>query len=455
MITARDLITARDMAVPMAGPAAAPSSAWPPTEFRAPAAPRTASYQTPLSAMAFRERLLLVTLFVTVFASSIAFIEPSPHDGLMGVLAVVALVAGVRFHRIFIVPFTFLLVWNAFGLMSLLNVPGQEKTIQYAATSIYLAVAALLFAMIFANNTMPRMATMAKAYVLTATFAAICGAVGYFHLFPGAEMFTRYDRALGMFKDPNVYGPFLILPLLFLIERMVSRRIDLTSLIFAAVMLFGLLLGFSRGSWFNFAVGLLVVIGLCLLTAPTPKARMRILSLSAAGIIALAVLLVFLLSFSSIGKMFTERAQLIQSYDVGQGGRFRLQELAVTAMLNFPNGMGPFEFARIHGLQQHNVYLQAFLVYGWLGGVSYIMLLVSTLWVGFRYAIVRTPWQGYAIAAAATFLGLVLEGFIIDSDHWRSFYLVMGIVWGLAAATVTEIRHRPRAATHQPAWTFQ
>jgi hypothetical protein len=408
-------------------------------------APSPPGYDAPVANVAFRERLLLATLFITVLASSVAFIEPSPHDGLMGVLAVVALAAGIRFHRIFIVPFTLLVVWNFFGLMTLLNVPDREKTVQYAVTSVYLAIAALLFAMIFADKTMPRMAAMAKAYVLTAALAAVCGAIGYFHLFPGSDMFTLYGRALGMFKDPNVYGPFLILPALFLIERMVSLRIDTVSVMFTGIILFGLLLGFSRGAWFNFAVGLLTVIALDFLTAPTPKARMRILGISAAGVAALVVLLVILLSFSSIGRMFMERAQLIQSYDVGTGGRFRLQELAATAVLNFPNGMGPFEFSRIYGLQQHNVYLQAFLVYGWAGGLSYIMLLLTTLWVGFRTAIVRAPWQGYAIAAVGTFLGVVLEGFIIDTDHWRSFYLVMGVIWGLAAATKAARRKTPLA----------
>jgi O-antigen ligase len=409
-------------------------------------APLSAGYDAPTAKAGFRERLLLSTLFLTVLASSVAFIEPSPHDGLIGVLAVVALAAGVRFHRIFIVPFALLLLWNFFGLMTLLNVPGREKTIQYAATSVYLAVAALLFAMIFADKTMPRVAVMAKAYVLAAALAAVCGAIGYFHLFPGADMFTLYGRALGMFKDPNVYGPFLILPALFLIERMVSRRIDFVSLMFTGIILFGLLLSFSRGAWFNFAVGLLVVIALDFLTAPSPKERMRILGMSAAGVAALVVLLVILLSFGSIGKMFMERAQLIQSYDVGTGGRFRLQELAMTSVLNFPNGMGPFEFARVHGLQQHNVYLQAFLVYGWAGGLSYVLLLLTTLWVGFRNALVRTPWQGYATAAFGALLGVVLEGFIIDTDHWRSFYLVLGVVWGLAAATKAARHKTPPAA---------
>jgi hypothetical protein len=157
--------------------------------------------------------------------------------------------------------------------------------------------------------------------------------------------------------------------------------------------------------------------------------------LSAFSLFALAALLAILLSFESIGDMFRERAQLIQSYDVGEGGRFRLQELALSAVLSFPNGMGPLEFARVHGLQQHNVYLQAFLVYGWVGAMAYLLLIFSTLWAGFRTALMRTPWQPYAIAAFATFIGEVAEGFVIDSDHWRHYFLLLGMIWGLTAAT--------------------
>jgi hypothetical protein len=114
--------------------------------------------------------------------------------------------------------------------------------------------------------------------------------------------------------------------------------------------------------------------------------------------------------------------------------------LALNSVLTFPNGMGPFEFARVHGLQQHNVYLQAFLVYGWVGGVSYVLLLLTTTLVGLRTALVRTPWQPYLITAVAAFVGEMAEGFVIDTDHWRHFYLLLGMIWGLSAATFKAVR---------------
>ena len=138
--------------------------------------------------------------------------------------------------------------------------------------------------------------------------------------------------------------------------------------------------------------------------------------------------------------MFKERAQLIQSYDVGSGGRFLLQEMALKELLNYPLGMGPFEFSRVYGLQQHNVYLQAFLVYGWAGGMAYLTLLAATLWTALRTMFVRTPWQPYLICAFAAFVGEMLEGFVIDTDHWRHFFLLLGMIWGLGAATFNYTR---------------
>jgi hypothetical protein len=34
----------------------------------------------------------------------------------------------------------------------------------------------------------------------------------------------------------------------------------------------------------------------------------------------------------------------------------------------------------------------------------------------------------------AAFLGAVGEGFVIDTDHWRHFWLMLGAMWGMFAA---------------------
>ena len=89
------------------------------------------SQLAPGQTVPLRERLLLVTLFVTVLTSSIAFIEPSPHDALMGLLAVACLMAGVRFERKVVPLILLLMFWNVAGLLALLNVPTETTALQY------------------------------------------------------------------------------------------------------------------------------------------------------------------------------------------------------------------------------------------------------------------------------------------------------------------------------------
>ena len=439
------------MAVAAARPSSHPSYA--------PAFTGAVRLRKPAAAVSLRERILLVVLFITVLASSIAFIEPSPHDALMGVLALAAVVAGVRLNRTLVLLVFCLVIWNVSGLISLINALDIPKTIQYAATSIYLAIAAILFACLFAENTMPRITVMRIAYVLTATCAALAGTAGYFHAFPGSDIFAPTGRALGAFKDPNVFSPFLIWPALFLMYRVLAERIRILDLVPLGCLLLGLLLSFSRGAWFHFAVSAIVTVGLAFLTAPTQKARFRVFGLSIFSVAVLVGFVVVLLSIPAVQLMFNERAHLINSYDVGQGGRFRLQEIALSSVLMFPDGMGPFGFATAQGLQQHNVYLQAFLVYGWAGAMAYILMLLTTVFIGFRTVFVRTPWQPYIITALAAFIGEMAEGFVIDSDHWRHFFLLLGMVWGLAAATFRQLRTsgavgderlRPASRTGQP-----
>ena len=58
------------------------------------------------------------------------------------------------------------------GLISLIVALDIPKTIQYAATSVYLAIAAILFACLFSENTMARLTCMRIAYVITAVAVA-------------------------------------------------------------------------------------------------------------------------------------------------------------------------------------------------------------------------------------------------------------------------------------------
>jgi hypothetical protein len=385
---------------------------------------------------ALAQRLLNLVLFVTVLTSSIAFIEPSPHDGLMMVLLVACVGARVGFDRKLIPLLLLIVLWLVGGLLSLIQVGDQAKDIQYAGTSIYLGIAAVMFACLFCDGNLARLAILRRGYILAALIATAAGYIGFFHLVPGADIFLDNDRVSATFKDPNVYGPFLIFPVVWLLVSLLVRGIRLLDVAVLMILLGGLLLSFSRGAWGHFAISTLVGVAIVLAVTPDPRMRARIIVLGLFGAIVVALLLVALTSISSVHDMIVERAKAIQPYDVGPGGRFWQQQLALNAILDNPNGLGPFEFFRIFGLQQHNVYMQGFLVYGWLGGAAYLALVAITLVFGLLTVSTPTPWQYYLITAYAVFVGEAFEGLIVDTDHWRHFFLVLGLVWGLGAATI-------------------
>ncbi|HUD85753.1 MAG TPA: O-antigen ligase family protein [Xanthobacteraceae bacterium] len=387
-------------------------------------------------------RLLNLVLFVTVLTSSIAFIEPSPHDALMIVLLAICVGARVGFDRKLVPLLVLLIVWLVGGLLCLIQVGDNAKDIQYAGTSLYLGLAAIMFACLFGDGDLLRLAIMRRAYIVAALIATAAGYIGFFHLLPGADIFLENDRVSATFKDPNVYGPFLIFPILWLLIELLTRGVRLFNMTALALLLGGLLLSFSRGAWAHFVISATVGIGIVLVVTPDPRMRVRIVMLGLLGAVVAALLIVAAMSIGSVHDMFVERAKAIQPYDVGPGGRFWQQELAINAILDNPNGLGPFEFDRIFGLQQHNVYMQGFLVYGWLGGAAYLTLVAVTLVFGLLTVSTQTPWQYYLITAYAVFVGEACEGMIVDTDHWRHFFLMLGLVWGLGAATINDRRRQ-------------
>jgi O-antigen ligase len=282
-----------------------------------------------------------------------------------------------------------------------------------------------------------RLEIMRSAYIIAAVWASIVGIIGYFDLLPGAwDNFTRYNRLKSTFKDPNLFGPFAILPLLFLISGALLDGLKLRHVAMGAIILVAILLSFSRAAWAHFIFSAALMVGLMFVATPSARFRARIAAATVLSVIGVGVLVVGVLSIGSIGNVFKERASLIQDYDSGEGGRFNRQLESIPVLLDRPNGLGPYQFHKFYDQDPHDVYLNAFASYGWLGGIAYALLVLTTLWAGYTNVLKRTPWQQYLIAALSAYTGVALEGFVIDTDHWRSYYLLVGIVWGLVVATL-------------------
>jgi len=320
-----------------------------------------------------------------------------------------------------------------FGIATI-QVSDQVKPVTWLLISCYLSVTAIFYAAMLGTNTERRLALLLQGYMLAAVVASIVGILAYFHVLGGySDLFLLYDRARGTFNDPNVLGAFLILPALLAFQRVLIGRVPavIGGIILLAVIAPALLLSFSRGAWGQFAFGSLLLMVLTFITTHSSKQRLRIILVALVGVMVLALFVVALLSIDRVAELFKARAALEQSYDAGPMGRFGRYSLGAVLALQEPFGIGPLQFSKIFFEDPHNTYLNTFMSGGWLSGCVYAAMTLITLVRGLRFVFVVTPWRTTYLAIYAAFVGTAFESAIIDSDHWRHYFLLLGVLWGL------------------------
>jgi O-antigen ligase len=254
-------------------------------------------------------------------------------------------------------------------------------------------------------------------------------------------VFTRYNRAMGAFQDPNVFGPYLVAPLLYLLYRMLTQPLSKTPLLVLGmlVLALGIFLSFSRAAWGLLVFGCVALVLVMLLKERTVAFRFKILAISVGAATLLVLAIAIALQFPQVSDLFMNRAKLVQDYDGARLGRFERHKIGFLMAMERPLGLGPMAFGKIFGEDEHNIWLKTLTTYGWLGAVTYQIMLWSSLWFGFRYMLRERPWQPFLMIAWVLILGHAMIGNVIDTDHWRHFYMLLGILWGCVAL---EHRHQ-------------
>jgi hypothetical protein len=436
----RRLDTARDFRARLstASVANAPKSdkygrpSWPPTRETPPSAEFT---EVPRRRSAVHI-ISLVLVWLAVASGGYVAFEPAPVDaltmGLVVLLPAVGLCAIGRSHIAYLVLW---LVVMAAGFVAAAFADDVGTAVMHMVVSLYLCLASFVFAAFVARKPEAHASLVLDAYATAAVIVAIASMVGYLDLLPGIrEHLTVHGRASAGFKDPNVFAAFLVPPLVYLLHRVLNAPAAKAILPAAglAALLLALLVSFSRGAWVNAGVAVLAYGWLGLVTAGTDRHRVKLVLLGTFGAALAALMIAAALQVDAIAELFAQRASLDQGYDQGPEGRFGGQFKAWSHILDNPLGIGALQFGGIlHAEQPHNVYLSMLLYTGWVGGFVYILLVGLTLAWGLSSILRRQYVSPLLLVVYAAFLGLIVEGFVIDTDHWRQFYLVMGLVWGL------------------------
>ncbi|MEL7544069.1 MAG: O-antigen ligase family protein [Pseudomonadota bacterium] len=378
-------------------------------------------------------------VWFTMALSAIVFSEPAPVDlFLLGLLVLLPVVGLVRFSPLLAVPLCGWLLIAAFGFLASLSATDAGLSARHTAITLYLSLILIVIAGFVLQDPLRHGRVIASGLVAAAVIGALLGIVGYFDVIPGSyDLFTLYGRARGGFKDPNVLGAFLAATLVVALHFTLHRRGAARAWYGAScvIIVFALLLSFSRSAWLTSFAAIAMYLYLSILVAPSNKHRMTLMLMAGGGALICVVMLLGALQFSAVSSLLAERATFSQSHDIGPEGRFGGMTKAVQVIIQSPLGIGSLEFRpRFHHEEPHNVWLSMFLNTGWAGGLLFFLLTIGTAIYGFRRLTQPSPDQQLFVVFYAGYIATLMGGLVVDTDHWRHLFILMGVVTGFSLA---------------------
>jgi O-antigen ligase len=360
-----------------------------------------------------------------VLLLAVVRIEPAPSDLVFAVVIAVALVTGRLFlERVPLSVSVLVAGFLALNLLAATVATDGARAVAYFAITLYLGGFALWFSAYVCSVRRARLILL--AYLAGAALSAAVACLALVAPFPGASAFVDGPRAQGLFKDPNVFGPFLVPAVLILMEETVAPRLLRfrlsTKLLLLSVLTVGVVFSFSRAAWLNLAVGMLVLLVVLALRRGGGRRAMTMLVVS---LVAGAALFGVVAATSS-ASFLTERAGL-QDYDVQ---RFGTQATGVDIAATHPLGIGPGQFESVSELSAHSTYVRALAEEGVVGALLIFTLMLLTL--GFAARNVALGVDTYGIGSAAllaAWCGLLVNSSFVDTLHWRHLWLVAALIW--------------------------
>jgi O-antigen ligase len=355
----------------------------------------------------------------------VVLFEPAPTDLVFFVVVALALVTGrFRIRRVPAAAVGIIGVFLALNLLSAVEVVDATRALTFFATTLYVAVLGLWVTGWLTSRRRARIA--AGGYLVAAVTAAGLGLVALFLPIPGRDLIVGEGRVLALFKDPNVFGPFVIPPALILLEEILSPRLFHLRRVFKGVLLLvlalGVLFSYSRGAWANLAAGIAMVLLVLALRRGGGRKVMLALSL----VLVAAVLVVGTVTVSGSADFVAERAH-IQSYDAD---RFGAWVAGLEPAQRYPFGIGPGQFESIASISAHSTYVRVIAEQGLPGLIAISALMIFTLGAALGNAVAGRDTYGIGSAALlGAWCGLIVNSFVIDTLHWRHLWVVAALIW--------------------------
>lgn len=380
-------------------------------------------------------RAYLAALTVTVAFGAVVLIEPAPFDlGIMILVAVGLLLRYLKMERVHEIPIVLLAVFGLANVLSMTDMISWTRGVWYLAVTVYLMVSTLFFAMVTSAMGIPAIKAIGAGYLFGGLVNVVLAAGAFFSLLPWRDVLLLNGRCKGLFKDPNVYGPYLVPIVVYsaavlLTDRSSFQRAMLWSAI-ALTCVGGLFLSFSRACWMNCLLSLAVYSVISVFQSKSLQEAFRKVAVFALIPIAGVVVVYGLANLRATSSMLKLRLgnNGLQDYD---RMRFHTHSLAIESALHDPIGIGPGQSEIAFEYATHSTYLRVLSENGAIGAGSLMLLFVLSVARSAKVALTQIHpfYQRLGAVLAACLVGQLVNCIFIDSVHWRHFWFLLGLAW--------------------------
>lgn len=378
---------------------------------------------------------LRAALLVMMTISGVVLVEPAPFDILIAVFFTVLVLCGrLKLPSIMRLPLGLLAAFLFFNCASGGYASDNTALARFFIINVYMVVIFLSIAGVVYT-------WRDGAHIVYQGYFISCvliGSISLFFFFSGhhPELVFVNGRLKGTFKDPNVFAPFMVLGVLYCLSRIEECKRWFVPIYFFCIVLlvFSVVLSASRGAWINLAVAVIAYL------------LARVAQASRSGVSAMKIFILVLIAgsagavvaaaadYAQLGDFLAVRAQL-QEYDES---RFAVQGLGLQMAMDNLLGYGPGQFEVELGSTvwtgsnaAHSLFVRLLFENGLGGFLSLLLFLGLSLAVAIRLATIRWRFRALACISGSSLIGGIVNSAVIDTLHWRHFWIQLGITWGL------------------------
>jgi O-antigen ligase len=380
-------------------------------------------------------KLFLFGIGLAMTVSSIVLVEPAPVDALVLGLLLLGVCAGIIGFRglepVAVVPLAAFMLANVISLYDPID---TKRAIWYILVTLYLCLSWVFFVGVLWSYGKRGMDVMVKTYTAAGMLCIVPGLLSYFHVIGFQSMLLLYGRPKGTFKDPNVYGPYLIPIALFAAAGIIARRKTSKSALLHAAVAFisvaGIFLSYSRACWINFGLSLIAYLFFGFMFRPVGTPSPFPLSRALVSFVGVALCVGLVLQIPAVRGMVSQRltSSGLHGYDKD---RFGTQHEALETALAEPLGIGPGQAEYAFHYSTHSSYMRVLSENGFLGAAGFVAFIFVSLGRGLvtGWKTKDEYWKRIFFVASACILGNIVNSAVVDTLHWRHFWFLLALPW--------------------------